>query len=267
MIHVPPRRLLVAYDFSRRAALAWRAALALGRLWGCGVEALHVVDPMESPGRAPLTLAPSRRGLLRRRLEQAIPGASSYFIALGDPAFCILEHARWRRPDLIVLPYEGRRGVARLLKASVAEIVAGQACAPVLVLKGCPRRVRSVLFPILAADAEHSALRQAAGIAAALSAHMTVMRVRRAPWPRPRALSKLESVLETLDPAVRAVVKPDMRLAAGSPARRLAEESGRHDLLVLPLAPGRAGSQALRLSEARRLMRLSRAAVLTLPSE
>jgi len=53
----------------------------------------------------------------------------------ADPATAVVELARQRGADLIVMGSHGRTGLGRLLLGSVSEQVIGQATCPVLVVK------------------------------------------------------------------------------------------------------------------------------------
>ena len=58
------------------------------------------------------------------------------FVMSGKPADAVIETAREKRADLIVLGSHGRTGIERLLMGSVAERVIVLASCPVLVVKG-----------------------------------------------------------------------------------------------------------------------------------
>jgi nucleotide-binding universal stress UspA family protein len=61
---------------------------------------------------------------------------ADFHVAFGDPGNEIAGYAERLKADLIVMPSQGRSGVARLLIGSVAERVVRLAHCPVLILRG-----------------------------------------------------------------------------------------------------------------------------------
>jgi nucleotide-binding universal stress UspA family protein len=125
-------RVLAAIDFSAPARAAFSHALAISQRHGAELVVVHAVPADHAVGwqsRERLALTDTLQQMaaaagvdVRHRLQQ------------GDPAGVILLHARSLEPDLIVLGTHQRRGLARLRGRSVAERVAAQASAPVLVV-------------------------------------------------------------------------------------------------------------------------------------
>lgn len=132
-------RVLVPIDLqegSRRAAeYAVREFPERVRLEGLMVVE---VQPWLDPGTAPWL--PDAEGFEERvRAFLAEAGAERIeprVVMFADPAATILEDARTRDADLIVLATHGRHGLARALMGSVAEKVVRHADRPVLVLPG-----------------------------------------------------------------------------------------------------------------------------------
>ena len=60
---------------------------------------------------------------------------STSTVGLGDPAFAILEQARVRKPDFIMMGSHGRRGISRFLLGSVSHAVLHRAHCPVLIVR------------------------------------------------------------------------------------------------------------------------------------
>lgn len=105
-----------------------------------GLTALHVVRPL--PPAEPVTgpLVPDLAGIredLRSRLD-GLGGErlEEEVLLRSDVAATILEQARTRDVDLVVLATRGRRGLSRLLLGSVTEKIVRHADRPVLVLPG-----------------------------------------------------------------------------------------------------------------------------------
>jgi nucleotide-binding universal stress UspA family protein len=140
-------KVLVPVDFSQPSARALTYALALARHFGASVHVLHVVEP-------PLTQGWNAYGLpalpelharamadAERQLEELMPPgererqATELVTREGDPWRAIVDFARERQVDLIVMGTHGRGGVAHLLMGSVAERVVRAAPCPVLTVR------------------------------------------------------------------------------------------------------------------------------------
>ena len=132
--------LLVAYDFTPAAgrALAWAAELQRSR--GATLHVVNVLDPvppMSAAVAAPL-LEPDVVGTeheLRRVLDAADATGTAQVVLSALPGEAIVEVARERRPDMVVVGTHGREGLARMLLGSVAEHVIRHCDAPVLTLR------------------------------------------------------------------------------------------------------------------------------------
>lgn len=125
-------RVLVAVDFSLPARGAFEYALALSKQHGAELVAVQAVPLNQAFGwhareRYALTAK------LRRKADLAHVEFDDR-IQQGDPAKIILLHARSLTPDIIVIGTHQRRGIDRFGMGSVAERVAAQSAAPVLVV-------------------------------------------------------------------------------------------------------------------------------------
>lgn len=144
------KTFLVAHDFSSGAAKAQSVAGDLARISAGRVVLLHVT-PLP-PGMVPTTLVQSPEGAALQvdeftaraaldRLEQwAAPlrsaGIEVETVALlGGIAETILDEAKRRDVDVIVMGTHGRRGLAHLLLGSVAERVIRAADVPVITVR------------------------------------------------------------------------------------------------------------------------------------
>jgi nucleotide-binding universal stress UspA family protein len=128
----PFSRVLVAVDFSLPARGAFEYALALSKQHGAELVAVQAVPLNQAFGwhareRYALTAK------LRRKADLAHVEFDDR-IQQGDPAKIILLHARSLTPDIIVIGTHQRRGIDRFGMGSVAERVAAQSAAPVLVV-------------------------------------------------------------------------------------------------------------------------------------
>jgi nucleotide-binding universal stress UspA family protein len=145
------RRILVATDFSPASAPAFERALALARELSAQLLVVHAYQDgamselgfaptgcyetwdREVRGHADVRVAP----LLARAREQGVEAEA--LLVPGFPGDAIVEAARQRRADLVVMGTHGRRGVARLVLGSVAASVLASAPCPVMTERGEPR--------------------------------------------------------------------------------------------------------------------------------
>jgi len=148
----PPRRILVAFDFSplARRTLEWAGDLT--RALGGTLELLHVPEEiaiLEASRGASEDYRTWRRDELHR-LEQRLGDAAELHAAgvpavitvqPGRPAAVLQERARAAEADWIALGTHGYAGLERLLYGSTAEEVLHRAEIPVLLLNpGCLTR-------------------------------------------------------------------------------------------------------------------------------
>lgn len=145
---VAMRHILVPTDLSEHAAEALRQAAAWAELEGARLHILHVLERTPMPGIYELEAAyvntPAVRARaeeeLRTWAEQAI-GAdheATYYVRFGYPPRDIVDVAKNRAMDLIVMATHGRTGLQRVLLGSVAEKVVRMAVCPVLAVRGVP---------------------------------------------------------------------------------------------------------------------------------
>ncbi len=134
-------RILVPTDFSEPSEAALAYARAIARGLGATLHALHVIDASSPPeARKELTRDASLR-FARRILpsDKARYGATREII-VGNPARTIVQSAKERNCDLIVMGADGHRGVAHPQMGSVAEHVVHWASCPVLTIRGDGRQ-------------------------------------------------------------------------------------------------------------------------------
>ncbi len=144
---VPPREILVPFDFSGSSRVALTDAAALARRCRARLRLLHVVDELPlgevAGARAmdDLDVERAQRATQLRlrltdvlgRLGGGVPGEVE--VRIGRPADEILAAAQQPPADLIIMATRGISGVKRLLFGSVAEQVLRSASTPVLVIK------------------------------------------------------------------------------------------------------------------------------------
>jgi nucleotide-binding universal stress UspA family protein len=146
------RRILVPIDFSEPSLAALRYAADLARSVRATLDVVHVVEAM---AYAPMIgsaldlerLREEQERAARARLDQLGAalgkrlGRKHTALRVGNAVVRIIDEAKRRRSDLIVMATQGRHGVGRLLLGSVAERVVRTAPCPVLIVPP-PRRSR-----------------------------------------------------------------------------------------------------------------------------
>jgi nucleotide-binding universal stress UspA family protein len=143
MVALNPKRVLVPTDFSDEASGAVDEALHLVDLPD-DLTILHVaptavVSEAELYSNWTMMSDESRADHLRHELHKKFPDKRfervHFEVRFGSPATEIAKYAENEEIDLIVLPSQGRTGLARLMIGSVAERVIRMAHCPVLVLR------------------------------------------------------------------------------------------------------------------------------------
>jgi len=227
----PVKRALVPVDLTRVSADAWTWARLLS-MPGGELDALYVraVPPAPAFGLPVPPLSRAARAACEGRLRRAYPGARASVLE-GDPAALIVRASR--RADMVVMGTHGRTGLERAVLGSVSEAVARDAEAPTLVVRGAPRRVRSVLAPTNLTDYSRRGLALAAEAAAFLEAELVLLHVapdaRRAANPR----FFVEGFVRSLPAQLARAVKPRLIQRAGRPVEEILRESRKHGLVAL----------------------------------
>lgn len=145
------KNILVPHDFSAGADRALVVAGDLALTFGARVVLLHVtplppgmlpttlIQPGDSPSQ--ITVAEYTTRAAAVQLEKCANSLRERDVPveivalLGGVAETILEEAKRRESDVIVMGTHGRRGLAHLLIGSVAEKVVRQAPVPVLTVR------------------------------------------------------------------------------------------------------------------------------------
>jgi nucleotide-binding universal stress UspA family protein len=145
------QRILLATDGSPLSEPATRQAIALAKLCGAQLLALYAVpyyprsylegaQPLQEPEVQQVEarwLAQGQAlvdGLAERAHQQGVH-AVPLCVKAGQPAEAVLEVAKQRDCDLVVMASHGRHGMARLLLGSETQRVLTHAHIPVLVVR------------------------------------------------------------------------------------------------------------------------------------
>jgi nucleotide-binding universal stress UspA family protein len=139
------KTILHPTDFSERSDQAFGLACSLARDHGARVIVLHVLPPVVVHPGGVMTPEPGPYkeecwGQLRRRQPDDPRVPVEHLLAEGSPSEGILQAAREKGCDLIVLGPHGRTGLGRVLMGSVAEAIVRKAPCLVLTVKAPDRR-------------------------------------------------------------------------------------------------------------------------------
>lgn len=139
------KMIVVPTDFSIASAPAMEYARMLAERFGAALHLLHVVeDPyVAAAWSEAYATIPDPRERLQKEAAQRLNSMIASFpnltatteVVVGTPAQTIVEIARARSADLIVMGTHGRSGFAHLLLGSVAERVVRLASCPVLTVR------------------------------------------------------------------------------------------------------------------------------------
>ncbi len=142
------QRILVPTDGSEITAKAVQSAVQLARLSGATISTLSVKEPFPYSAISEMQPVPpqeyydAQERLATGRVQAVLDAAKAAGVAADGatiealhPWEAILEHARERGCDLIVMASHGRRGVAALLIGSETQKVLTHSTLPVLVVR------------------------------------------------------------------------------------------------------------------------------------
>jgi nucleotide-binding universal stress UspA family protein len=142
------RSILVPTDGSDISAKAVQAAASLARLTGAQLHVLSVKEPFPYSAISEMQPVPpqefydAQERMARSRVEAAADAARAGGLSIDGatvealhPWEAILDHAKNRQCDLIVMASHGRRGISALLLGSETQKVLTHSPIPVLVIK------------------------------------------------------------------------------------------------------------------------------------
>jgi nucleotide-binding universal stress UspA family protein len=142
------RSILVPTDGSDISTKAVQAAASLARLCGAQLHVLSVKEPFPYSAISEMQPVPpqefydAQERIARSRVEAAADAARAGGLSVDGatiealhPWEAILEHAKNRQCDLIVMASHGRRGISALLLGSETQKVLTHSPIPVLVIK------------------------------------------------------------------------------------------------------------------------------------
>ena len=134
------KTILVPLDGSRLAELALEPALEMARDRGAKLVLLRAAEAhttVADPTEAQVTVVREAEEYLAdvaNRLGKTCAAVETT-VWYGPPAEAIVEAARYRAADLIVMSSHGRSGLGRLVLGSVAETVLRATPTPILLIR------------------------------------------------------------------------------------------------------------------------------------
>ncbi len=184
-------RMLVPLDGSRLAESVLGAVEGLGRLTGCSVKLLHVIEkspPSSIHGdvhlkareeaEAYLATVADRLKVLGLKVDTHV-----HDVPLGDVPRSIAEHADELDQDLIVLCSHGKGGLKRFVFGSNAEQVITHGRTPVMLIRATeddiprPFALERILIPVNFTVEEKQAVRMASELAGLAKADLHLVAI------------------------------------------------------------------------------------------
>ena len=192
-IGVGIHNVLIATDFSRHSDYALKYGLDFAHRYGAQTEIVYVLPTEEYILAGPDSLMAAkdaaRRDLLdlkaKLRRSDAFEEDVDYHVSMleGDISDCLLQSARDKRIDLIVVGTHGRGGLGKIILGSVAEKLFRHSPVPVLTVGPHIHRPKPVgsthhiLAPCDLAPTSHRAVQFACSLAREHNSELTVLHV------------------------------------------------------------------------------------------
>jgi len=141
------RSILAAYDGSEQAIRALNTAMQLAQEWNAALTVVHAYQiPVPVMGEVLVTPSADTAAALSREADNtaeevksiiaAVPGLQAEVETMhGEPSRCILEAAKEKGADLIVIGSRGHGGLKEFVLGSVSHYVTQHARTAVLVVK------------------------------------------------------------------------------------------------------------------------------------
>ncbi|MDE2039349.1 MAG: universal stress protein [Elusimicrobia bacterium] len=259
----PPQTILVPSDLSPSSQDAGEHARELARRFGARLEVVYAAA--RAPWLARRRLSRAERLRMTVLLRERFGEAALLRIVESDPVDAILEAARTRRPDLVVMGTHSHSVFDHLLNSSVSEAVLRLSPRPVLVAHRPPRPVRAVLAPVNLTDYSETGLLYAAKVAAALGKPLRALLVCGAGDSVDRLSRRLAASLETLPAGVLQAAHASVEVRQGQPTDEIIEAGFEAGLVVLVAHRRSLLHDVVLGTTAERVLRHSEAPVIAVP--
>ena len=132
-----PKHILVPTDLTEASAMEARKARALANVSGAKITVLHVVDYVpprhivhglpENPSSAS-ALVKQAKSHLSKWVEEAGIEDSECVVEVGSPRRIIIDTAKERGVDLIIMSTQGERGIARIVGSTTHGVLRDARC-------------------------------------------------------------------------------------------------------------------------------------------
>lgn len=268
MLRFPPRRILVAVEFSKASMFAWDAAKEVAARFGSVLEAVWCAEPVvtELTGLQNLSRRPGFRADALNKLRARLgPGARLHAVN-GEPSRAIRRLALDRGCDLLVLGTHRRPGLVRWLQGSVAEAVVHSAPCPVLVVPRPWKAPRWVLAPVTGAAYARRGFQAAAILARAYRGRLAALEVVSDPELGPLAEKRLAAHCAKLPGDILRATRPELEVRNGAPIDEILRAERGRDLIVLVAHRKSLLGDMVLGTTVERVLRHSRVPVLAIPS-
>lgn len=268
MLKFPPRRILAAVEPSSASIHAWDAAKELAERFDASLEAVWCVQQAVTAPTGLHNLSPRpgfRAASLKRLRAKLGPGARLHAVN-GDPVYALRRLARDLRVDLLVMGTHRRPGLVRLLQSSTPEGVIHDAPCPVLVVPRRWRAPRWILAPVHGEAYARRGLLAAADLARAYEARLALLEVVEEGAKTSAAAKRVSVRAETLPPALRRAVRPELEVRVGFPVGEILRAQRGRDLIVLVAHRKSLLGSLVLGTTVERVLRHSRVPVLAVPS-
>jgi nucleotide-binding universal stress UspA family protein len=250
------KHILFPFDFSAQGSEAAPFVRTIAGHYNAKVSVLSVIPPIwnSSPAaRPPLAGLDAPEHELQERMDEALAQEFAGFAAcrlteLGDPALKILEFARTKGVDLIMMPTHGVGGYRSMLLGSVTVKVLHEAKCPVWTAthaeeQASPAQPRKILCAIDRDSQTERLMRWASEFSQQMGVNLKLLHVVQAAGGA-AALPSIMELQEQMREAARAKLEAIMRSAwvegslhvtIGGIAETIAEEARREeaDLIIL----------------------------------
>jgi nucleotide-binding universal stress UspA family protein len=282
--------VLIATDFSRCSNLALSFGLELAHGYQANAYVVFVVPTdqfmVAGPDAYEAAKDVARRDLMElkhelRKKHSYIEGEDYHlFLLEGDVAESILDFARQKEIDVIVVGTHGRGGLGRALMGSVAERVFRQAAVPVLTLGPNLQRIaragtpRNILVPVDFTPASERAAHYAVAMAREHNAALTMLHVIER-WPteekadRARVMQSLREKVQNLVREEAKGLRCDVRVQVGRVVETILYTANgiEADLVVMGVRPRTGLLNRLMWPHAYEIVREAACPVLTVRGE
>jgi len=185
------KTIIIPTDFSSNSETALNFGMVIARQQQAQLILLHTFELPYSAGAVPFEVLQTEKEeylkkghqqleQLGRKIEHAGGLKYSYIIEEGMPADCIIETARKRNADLIIMGSKGKTNVGNVLFGSVTTAVIEKADCPVLAIPEgtkISKPIKQVAYATNFLSSDLSAINTLVKVAVPMDASITILHV------------------------------------------------------------------------------------------